>query len=111
MIKLALLSIIYFVLGAAKGQNRDFYKILDIQRTATPADIKKAYRAASLRWHPDKNPDDPKALEKFTEIASAYEVLSDADKRKKYDRCGEDCVNEPENQMGSPFDIFGDIFG
>lgn len=50
-----------------------------------------------MKWHPDKNPDDPKALEKFTEIASAYEVLSDADKRKKYDRCGEDCVNEPEN--------------
>lgn len=50
----------------------------------------------SLKWHPDKNPDDKSAVDKFTDISSAYEVLSDADKRRKYDRCGEECVNEPE---------------
>ena len=52
----------------------------------------------SLKWHPDKNPDDPTAVDKFTDVSSAYEVLSDADLRRKYDRCGEECVNEPEKQ-------------
>jgi len=50
----------------------------------------------SLKWHPDKNPDDPSAVDKFTDVAAAYEVLSDADTRRKYDRCGEECVNKQE---------------
>ena len=49
-----------------------------------------------MKWHPDKNPDDKSAVDKFTDISAAYEVLSDADKRRKYDRCGEECVIEPE---------------
>ncbi|CDW83960.1 domain containing protein [Stylonychia lemnae] len=93
---------------------RDFYSILQIKKNASPSDIKKAYRKLSLINHPDKNPDDPSALNRFQDIASAYEVLSDPDKRRKYDNCGEECVNQPENQGGgmNPFeDIFGDIFG
>jgi len=58
---------------------------LEVKRSANPADIKKAYRAKSLKWHPDKNPDNAEAKEKFQDVASAYEVLSDADKRRKYD--------------------------
>lgn len=67
----------------------------------------------SLKWHPDKNPDDPTAVDKFTDVSAAYEALSDPDKRRKYDKCGEECLNEPENQGGmNPFgDIFGNLFG
>jgi DnaJ family protein B protein 11 len=99
------------LLHAKGGQGRDFYKILEIQRSASPADIKKAYRAQSLKWHPDKNPDDKSAVDKFTDVSAAYEVLSDADKRRKYDRCGEECVNEPEGQMDPFGDMFGGLFG
>ena len=64
---------------------RDFYKILEIKKNASPADIKKSYRKLSLKYHPDKNPDDETAKSKFQDISSAYEVLSDPDKRRKYD--------------------------
>lgn len=67
------------------GPNRDFYQILGVARSASPAEIKKAYRALSLKWHPDKNPDDPTAVDKFTDVSAAYEALSDPDKRRKYD--------------------------
>ena len=80
--------------GADKG--RDFYKILDIKRNATPADIKKAYRKLSMQYHPDKNPDDDEAKAKFQDVASAYEALSDPEMRRKYDRGGEEAMNEPE---------------
>jgi DnaJ family protein B protein 11 len=79
------------------GPNRDFYKILGVTKSASPAEIKKAYRALSLKWHPDKNPDDASAVDKFTDVSAAYEALSDPDKRRKYDKCGEECLNEPEN--------------
>jgi DnaJ family protein B protein 11 len=79
------------------GPNRDFYKILGVAKSASPAEIKKAYRALSLKWHPDKNPDDASAVDKFTDVSAAYEALSDPDKRRKYDKCGEECLNEPEN--------------
>ena len=108
---LAVLLLTQHAAGKGSGQNRDFYKILEIPRSATPADIKKAYRAMSLKWHPDKNPDDPSATDKFTDVSAAYEVLSDADKRRKYDRCGEECVDEPEGQMDPFGDIFGSFFG
>ena len=106
-----LLVLIVLALNLVAAADRDFYKILEVKKNATPAEIKKAYRAMSLKWHPDKNPDDPSAVDKFTDVSAAYEVLSDADLRRKYDRCGEECVNEPEKQE-SPFgNIFGDIFG
>ena len=60
------------------------------------AEIKKAYRRLTLQYHPDKNPDDKEALEKFHDVAAAYEALSDPELRRKYDRCGEECVNQPE---------------
>lgn len=56
-----------------------------MKKNASPADIKKAYRKKSVEIHPDKNPDDPDAVSKFQDLSAAYEVLSDADKRRKYD--------------------------
>ena len=95
--------------GADKG--RDFYKILEIKKNATPAEIKKAYRKLSMQYHPDKNPDDDEAKGKFQDVAAAYEALSDPESRRKYDRSGEEGLNEPERQQ-SPFgDLFGGMFG
>lgn len=98
----------------AAEQNRDFYKILEIKKNAKAEEIKKAYRKLTLKYHPDKNQGDDGAKKMFHDVADAYEVLSDADKRRKYDRCGEKCVNEEErgSRGGSPFgDIFGSMFG
>jgi curved DNA-binding protein CbpA len=74
---------------------KDYYQILGVEKTATEADIKKAYRKLGLKWHPDKNPNDREAAQrKFQEIAEAYSVLSDVKKRKEYD------VGEKEEDMG-----------
>lgn len=62
-------------------------------------------------YHPDKNPGDDSALQKYQDISSAYDILGDADKRRKYDRCGEKCANEPERGGGGGFDPFADFFG
>ncbi|MBI2743927.1 MAG: molecular chaperone DnaJ [Chlamydiales bacterium] len=70
----------------------DFYQTLGVQRGATPDEIKKAYRKNALKYHPDKNPDDPKAEAKFKEISEAYEVLSDEKKRQIYDQYGADAL-------------------
>jgi molecular chaperone DnaJ len=67
---------------------KDFYEVLGLSRDATKDDIDKAYRKLALKFHPDRNSDDPKAAEKFTEVTEAYEVLSDADKRSQYDQFG-----------------------
>ena len=64
---------------------RDYYEILGVERTATEIEIKRAYRTLALKYHPDKNPDDKEAAEKFREAAEAYEVLSDPDKKNLYD--------------------------
>lgn len=72
---------------------RDYYEVLGIGKTATEAELKKAYRKKALEYHPDKNPDDKKAEEKFKEVAEAYEVLSDPKKRKMYDSHGHDWQN------------------
>ena len=71
---------------------RDYYEILGIDRKADEGEIKKAYRKLALKYHPDKNPDDAAAEEKFKEAAEAYEVLSDSAKRAQYDRFGHDGV-------------------
>ena len=67
---------------------RDYYEILGIAKNAAADEIKSAYRKMAIKFHPDKNPDDPTAEDKFKEAAEAYEVLSNADKRARYDRYG-----------------------
>src|SRR3954470_4020240 len=68
----------------------DYYKILEIEKTATEAEIKKAYRKLARKYHPDLNPNDASAKKKFQQINEANEVLSDPEKRKKYDQYGKD---------------------
>ena len=70
------------------GMKKDYYEILGISRDATKEEIEKAYRTLALKYHPDRNQDDPKAAEKFTEVTEAYEVLSDPEKRSQYDQFG-----------------------
>lgn len=97
---------------------RDYYEILEVSRSATGEEIKKAYRKKALEYHPDRNPGDKTAEEKFKEAAEAYEVLSDADKRARYDRFGHAGVNGNAGSgfgggmsMEDIFSQFGDIFG
>lgn len=94
---------------------RDYYEILGISKTASPEDVKKAYRKIAIQYHPDKNPGNTEAEEKFKEAAEAYEVLSNPDKRDQYDRFGH---ARPGNggygggmNMEDIFSQFGDIFG
>ena len=95
---------------------RDYYEVLGVGRDAPEADLKKAYRRLAMKHHPDRNPDDAEAGEKFKEAKEAYEVLTDPDKRAAYDRFGHAGVNGPQG-MGGGFggdafsDIFGDVFG
>ena len=70
------------------AEKRDYYEVLGVARNATPDEIKKAYRKKAIQYHPDKNPGDKEAEEKFKEAAEAYDVLSDAQKRAKYDQFG-----------------------
>jgi molecular chaperone DnaJ len=69
--------------------DRDFYTILGVSRTADKEEIKKSYKRLAVQFHPDRNPDDPEAAEKFRAVAEAYDILSDAEKRQVYDRYGE----------------------
>ncbi len=96
---------------------RDYYEILGVSKTATPEEIKKAYRKVAIQFHPDKNPGNKEAEEKFKEAAEAYEVLSDADKRAQYDRFGHSKPGQggygggQHMNMEDIFSQFGDIFG
>ena len=93
---------------------RDYYEILGVERTATEVEIKKAYRKLALKYHPDKNPDDKEAAEKFREAAEAYDVLSDPDKKNQYDTYGRvmDDSMGGFSSTGSVFDdLLGDVFG
>ncbi|MBC6607181.1 molecular chaperone DnaJ [Hymenobacter sp. BT188] len=95
------------------AQKRDYYEVLDVAKTASPEEIKKAYRKVAIKFHPDKNPDDPTAEDKFKEAAEAYEVLSDEQKRARYDRFGHQGMgsNGGGPNMEDIFSQFGDIFG
>lgn len=88
---------------------RDFYAILGVARNANTNHIKKAYRRLAKELHPDKNKDDPDAASKFQDLGAAYEILSDPEKRKKYDRCGEECVKK--DGMMDGMDPFANFFG
>ncbi len=97
---------------------RDYYEILGVSKSATPEEIKKAYRKKAIQYHPDKNPGDKKSEENFKEAAEAYEVLSDSDKRQRYDQFGHAGVgsaaggfNGGNMNMEDIFSHFGDIFG
>jgi molecular chaperone DnaJ len=91
---------------------RDYYKVLDVARTATEVEIKKAYRRLAMKYHPDRNPDDHEAEEKFKECKEAYEVLTDAAKRAIYDQHGHEGLAARGGGGGfSAADAFSDIFG
>jgi molecular chaperone DnaJ len=93
---------------------RDYYDILSVAPTASGEEIKRAYRKLAVKFHPDKNPDDPHAEEKFKELGEAYDVLMDPDKRSAYDRFGHAAFAQGTGARGGfhdPFDIFREVFG
>jgi molecular chaperone DnaJ len=98
---------------------RDYYEVLGVSKTASADEIKKAYRKKAIQFHPDKNPGDKQSEEKFKEAAEAYEVLSDEQKRQRYDQFGHAGVNGSQGggfgggsmNMDDIFSHFGDIFG
>lgn len=96
----------------------DYYEVLEISKSATPAEIKKAYRKKALKYHPDKNPGDKAAEEKFKQAAEAYEILSDPNKKSRYDQFGHAAFENGGGgfqgghmNMEDIFSQFGDIFG
>ncbi|RLS39611.1 MAG: molecular chaperone DnaJ [Planctomycetota bacterium] len=94
---------------------RDYYECLGVEKSAAADEIKKAYKKLALKYHPDRNPGDEEAVERFKEASAAYDVLSDADKRARYDRFGHAGVNGggggPQfHDLGDIFEHFGDIF-
>ena len=116
------------------AQKRDYYEVLGVQKNASDDEIKKAYRKLAIKYHPDKNPGDKAAEEKFKEVSEAHEVLSDKQKRARYDQFGHAGVNGGAAGGGNPFqggnfnfngqnfnfdfgggggfaDLFGDLFG
>lgn len=98
-------------------QKRDYYEVLGVSRDASPEEIKRAYRKAAMQYHPDRCSDVPDAEEKFKEAAEAYEILSDPEKRGRYDRFGHSGLSGTAGHDFSSmrpddiFSIFGDIFG
>src|SRR6266496_6481250 len=96
---------------------RDYYEVLGVSRTASDQEIKSAYRRLAVRYHPDKNPNDASAEEKFKEAAEAYSILADAEQRRRYDRFGHAGVSGTgAPSWGAPGfggieDILGDLFG
>src|SRR5574344_1647664 len=107
------------------AEKRDYYEVLEVSKTATADEIKKAYRKKAIQYHPDRNPGDKTAEEKFKEAAEAYEVLSDPQKRQQYDQFGFAGVSGAAGNggpfgggfsgggmsMDDIFSMFGDIFG
>jgi len=96
-------------------KKRDYYEVLGIAQNAAEEEIKRAYRKLAVKFHPDKNPDDPHAEEKFKELGEAYDVLMDPNKRAAYDRFGHAAFAQGGAGFGGgfhdPFDIFREVFG
>jgi molecular chaperone DnaJ len=94
---------------------RDYYEILGVTKSSTAEEVKKAYRKIAIKYHPDKNPDDPSSEDKFKEAAEAYEILSNPEKKRRYDQFGHQGVGGASGQshmnMDDIFSQFGDIFG
>src|SRR6266550_8457808 len=97
---------------------RDYYEVLGVTRTSNDQEIKSAYRRLAVRYHPDKNPNDASAEEKFKEAAEAYGILADAEQRRRYDRFGHAGVSSGAGAgawgapgFGGIEDILGDLFG
>src|SRR5438034_1263314 len=100
----------------ATTNKRDYYEVLGVGRSATEEEVKRAYRKLAVQFHPDKNPDDPHAEEKFKELGEAYDVLMDPDKRVAYDRFGHAAFASGGAGFGrgafhDPFEIFREVFG
>jgi molecular chaperone DnaJ len=106
---------------ATATMKMDYYEVLQVERTANDTELKAAYRKLAMQYHPDRNPNNPEAEERFKACSEAYQVLSDADKRAAYDRYGHAGVGAA-GAAGNPFaggpfaqgdlgDIFGDLFG
>jgi len=93
------------------AEKRDYYEVLGLQKGASDDEIKKAFRKMALKYHPDKNPGDKAAEEKFKEANEAYEVLSDPDKKSKYDRFGFAGVDPSYGGGAGGFGGFGDFGG
>src|SRR2546423_4189018 len=97
-------------------EKRDYYEVLGVERGATDEEVKRSYRKLAVKFHPDKNPDDRHAEEKFKELGEAYDVLIDPDKRAAYDRFGHAAFAQGGGFGGrggvhDPFDIFREGFG
>src|SRR6476661_8037974 len=97
-------------------EKRDYYQVLGVERNATEEEVKRAYRKLAVKFHPDKNPDDPHAEEKFKELGEAYDVLMDPEKRAAYDRFGHAAFASGGAGFGrgafhDPFEIFREVFG
>jgi molecular chaperone DnaJ len=95
---------------------RDYYEILEVARNASQDELKKSYRKIAMKYHPDRNPNNKEAEDKFKEAAEAYEVLSDTDKRRRYDQFGHDGIRAGQDFHGYTdiqdiFSTFSDIFG
>jgi molecular chaperone DnaJ len=99
---------------------QDYYNILNVTKSASPEEIKKSYRKLAIKWHPDKNKDNPSAEDKFKEISAAYDVLSDQNKKAQYDQFGHSAFTQQNsggrpgggfhNQGHDPFDMFDSFF-
>uniref|UniRef100_A0A060TFG4 ARAD1D15180p n=1 Tax=Blastobotrys adeninivorans TaxID=409370 RepID=A0A060TFG4_BLAAD len=114
MLRIVWICVVVLLIQLAIAE--DYYKILGVGRDASEKDIKKAYRRLSREYHPDKNPGNDEAAQKFVEIAGAYEVLSDKEQRAIYDRYGEDGLKNQgrgghHGDMKNAFDMFRSFFG
>ncbi|MBR1922070.1 MAG: DnaJ domain-containing protein, partial [Kiritimatiellae bacterium] len=101
------------------AEKRDYYEVLGVAKTATADEIKSAYRKLAMKYHPDRNPGDKAAEEKFKEAAEAYDVLHDPEKRQRYDQFGHQAFDGGGGggygaggmSMDDIFSMFGDLFG